>query len=56
METRSSLVGSIEVTINHLVFRAISYAVCEERGVDERTKWHLCFRKSDGAAEEHKSV
>ncbi len=56
METKSFLVVSIEVIINHLVFELFPMQCMKREGWVSGQNDILVFRKSDGAAEEHKSV
>ena len=52
METKSFLVDSIEVMINHLVLELIPMQCMKREGQNDI----FIFRKRDGAAEGHKSV
>jgi hypothetical protein len=52
VETKSFLVDSIEAIINHLVLELFPMQCMKREGQNDI----FVFRKSDGAAEEHKSV
>ncbi len=56
METRSSLVDSIEVIINYLVLERFPMQCVKREGWVSGQNGIFVFRKSDGVAEEHKSV
>jgi hypothetical protein len=56
VETKSFLVDSIEVTINHLVLELFPMQCMKREGWVSGQNDIFVFRKSDGAAEEHKSV
>jgi hypothetical protein len=56
VETRSSLVDSIEVIINYLVLELFPMQCVKREGWVSGQNGIFVFRKSDGAAEEHKSV
>ncbi len=52
METKSFLVDSIEVMINHFVLELFPMQCMKREGQNDI----FVFRKSDGAAEGHQSV
>jgi hypothetical protein len=56
VETKSFLVDSIEVIINHLVLELFPMQCMKREGWVSGQNDIFVFRKSDGAAEEHKSV
>jgi hypothetical protein len=56
VETKSFLVDSIEVIINHLVLELFPMQCMKREGWVSGQNVIFVFRKSDGAAEEHKSV
>jgi len=56
VETKSFLVDSIEVMINHLVLELFPMQCVKREGWMSGQNDIFVFRKSDGAAEEHKSV
>jgi hypothetical protein len=56
VETKSFLVDSIEAIINHLVLELFPMQCMKREGWGSGQNVIFVFRKSDGAAEEHKSV
>jgi hypothetical protein len=56
VETKSFLVDSIEAIINHLVLELFPMQCMKREGWVSGQNDIFVFRKSDGAAEEHKSV
>jgi len=56
VETKSFLVDNIEVIINHLVLELFPLQCMKKEGWVSGQNDIFVFRKSDGAAEEHKSV
>jgi hypothetical protein len=56
VEKKSFRVDSIEVTINHLVLELFPMQCMKREGWVSGQNDIFVFRKSDGAAEEHKSV